>query len=141
MRNPIECHQKGLWYLASPYTHREKEKRVQRFEQTTRAMKLLYEYGWIIFSPITHSHPLAELGLGIDWKTWEVFDKSIMTTCKGIIVLQLEGWEDSAGIRVEVDYMVEYKKRPALYMEPNGYVLYGRLDERRDFPPRIYSSP
>jgi hypothetical protein len=40
--------------------------------------------------------------LGSDY--WVTFDEAFMAICAEMVVLQIEGWDNSVGIRREIDY-------------------------------------
>jgi len=59
--------------------------------------------GLLIFSPISHSHPIAlagDLPLGFDY--WEKYDRAMLERCSGLIVLMLDGWKESVGVQAEI---------------------------------------
>ena len=59
--------------------------------------------GLIIFSPITHSHPIAECSdLPTNWEFWETFDRAYLEASSELIVLKLDGWEESKGVQAEI---------------------------------------
>ena len=95
----------GLWYLASPYSHELPEVREERFHLACRASAGLMKRGWLIFSPIAHTHPIAQHGLPKGWDFWEKYDIQFLNACVGIIVLQIDGWEASKGIEGELRMM------------------------------------
>jgi hypothetical protein len=104
-----------LVYLACPYSHPDRAVRVKRFEAVNRAAAKLMRQGLMIFSPISHTHPIAEAGdLPLGWEYWQAYDRAYLTHCHKIIVLMLDGWVSSKGvtgelaIAKELDLTVEY---------------------------------
>lgn len=100
-------------YLASPYTHEDKRVEERRFWQTVEATALLISSGLIVISPIIHSHFLykqyPELVDG-DAMFWKTFNEKLLHKCDSLLVLKLDGWQDSIGIHYEVGQAVsEYK--------------------------------
>ncbi len=89
-------------YLASPYSHPDQTMREQRFRAACRAVATLLRAGHVVFSPIVHSHPLVEHGLPADWKFWECIDRQHLERCDEVVVLMLDGWRESTGVRAEV---------------------------------------
>jgi hypothetical protein len=106
-------------YLACPYTHPDPEIRRRRFEAATKAAAELIRQGNIVYSPITMTHPIdMELAgrantLGSDY--WVAFDEAFMEMCSEIVILQLDGWQESSGIARELDYFRSAGK-PIRYM-------------------------
>lgn len=90
-------------YLAGPYTHPDYEVRLQRFYALNRAAGKLLLAGWKVYSPISHSHPIAEAcGLPVDIEYWQGLAKHMLERCTILSVLQLPGWEESAGVQFEM---------------------------------------
>ena len=92
-------------YLCSPYTHPSAEVMCERFEQVCRTAGILMTQGDIVFSPVAHSHVIAELGkLRTDWDFWEVQDMSYLAEwATRLYVLALDGWEESVGVTAEIE--------------------------------------
>ena len=90
-------------YLACPYSHPDKEVREQRFRAANRAAGNLMQEGLHVYSPISHTHPIAvECELPKGWDYWEAFDRIYISFCYKIVVLKIEGWEQSKGVRAEM---------------------------------------
>lgn len=90
-------------YLASPYSHPDPAIRTTRFRQVCwHAVRLMRE-GALVYSPIVHSHPLAELGLPGDWPFWVEHNRAMLERSDVLAVLQLPGWEESRGIAAELE--------------------------------------
>jgi nucleoside 2-deoxyribosyltransferase len=89
-------------YLASPYSHPDPIVRERRFREACLAAATLLRAGHAVFSPIAHSHPLVEHGLPTDWSFWERQDREHLARCDEVLVLMLEGWEASVGVREEI---------------------------------------
>ena len=113
---------RGIIYLACPYTHSDSRVREERFQAATRAAATLVRQGLIVYSPITMTHPIDVLlagtasTLGSDY--WVMFDEAFMNACSEMLILRIEGWETSSGIRREIEYFKEQGK-PIRYMDSN----------------------
>lgn len=95
--------QRGMIYLASPYSHDDPEVRERRFRQVCAAAARLMRGGHHIFSPIAHSHPIALAGnLPGDFEYWRAYDEAMIAACAEVWVLRLDGWQDSKGIEAEI---------------------------------------
>lgn len=93
---------KPLTYLACPYSHTDPAVRQDRYRAANEATAaLIRTYRWNVFSPITHSHPLALLGLDGDWSYWEHIDTDYLKMSCRMVILTLPGWKESVGIRHE----------------------------------------
>lgn len=92
-----------LIYLASPYSAPTPEQREQRFLEACRAAAYLMKHGYVVFSPIAHTHPIAinnELPKG--WDFWSRQDGELLKRMDMVLVLCLEGWSESVGVQAEI---------------------------------------
>lgn len=97
-----------LIYLACPYSHKDRSVRVARFEAANLAASKLMREGHYVFSPISHTHPIAEAGgLPLGWDFWEGFDRALLGVSHRLIVLTLDGWAESTGVRAELAIAAE----------------------------------
>ena len=91
-------------YLATPYTHPDRAVRLARFRAVNKAASLLMQQGHYVFSPISHSHPIAEEGgLPTSWEFWEKYDIEVLKMCSQVIVLMIDGWKESKGVDAEIE--------------------------------------
>jgi len=111
MRTPII-------YLASPYTHADPAVRQARFDAACRAAAALIRQGMTIFSPIAHTHAITQCGLPVDWQFWEPHDRRFLELCDELIVLMLDGWKESIGVRAEIDIALASGKSVSLLDPP-----------------------
>lgn len=110
---------KTLIYLAVPYSHPDPAVRQQRFEEVNRHAAHFMRLGDHIFSPISHTHPIAltgDLPLGFDF--WQQYDEAVLACCKAMYVLQLEGWTESKGVQAEIA-IAERLGIPVTYIHPS----------------------
>ena len=97
-----------LVYLASTYSHSDPAVVQKRFEQVSKKASDLMKEGVMVFSPIAHCHPMAMYGsLPGNWEFWEKFDRAYLSCCHKVIVLKLEGWEQSKGVQAEIKIALE----------------------------------
>jgi len=93
----------SLIYLATPYSHSDPAIREQRFREVNAVAARLMREGLHVFSPISHTHPIAEAGdLPRGWEFWEAYDRVLLQACGKIIVLMLDGWRESTGVTAEI---------------------------------------
>lgn len=91
-------------YLAAPYSHPDRAVMLARFRAVNKAAALLMSQGLHVFSPISHSHPIAEVGeLPTSWSFWEKYDTEALKMCSQVIVLMLDGWKESKGVAAELE--------------------------------------
>jgi nucleoside 2-deoxyribosyltransferase len=93
-----------LHYLASPYTHKEVEIRKQRAEAVTKAAVDLLHQGVYVFAPISYNEPWERFNLPGTWEFWCEFDKAFIEKCDSVLVLMLDGWDQSVGVRAEIEF-------------------------------------
>ena len=93
-------------YLSCPYSHPDIEVRQDRYEQATMKAAALMASGYIVFSPITHSHQLVKYlpnSIKHDFNFWMSQDiPYIRVWADELWVLCLPGWKDSLGIMKEI---------------------------------------
>jgi Domain of unknown function (DUF1937) len=90
-------------YLASPYSHPDALVCQASFDAACRATADLVHAGRVVFSPIVHGHPLVRFGLPTDWSFWQRFDQEYLRRCDDVLVLQIDGWQESEGVQAEVE--------------------------------------
>lgn len=101
--SPTAYTDRPLVYLACPYSFGDAATRGARFEAVTKTAAELMKQGHNVFSPITHGHPVNLMGVAGGWHRWAPVDEAILSTCcREMIVLTLEGWQESIGIQAEI---------------------------------------
>ena len=92
-----------LVYLATPYSDPDPQVRENRFREVNRAAAELMSQGVLVFSPISHTHPILLAGdLPKGWEYWEKFDRAMLKACCRLIVLMQPGWSTSKGVTAEI---------------------------------------
>src|SRR3954463_14469638 len=77
--------------------------REARFRTINRHAAAMMAAGVFVFSPISHTHPIAEAGaLPGDWDFWEAYDRAMISRCSRMGVLMLDGWRGSVGVAAEI---------------------------------------
>jgi hypothetical protein len=107
-----------LIYLATPYTDADPAVRLRRFHEACKKAVDLMQQGFLVFSPIAHSHPLAAgWGLPVGFDYWEQFDRRMIAACDEVYVLKIDGWLLSTGVQAEIAIAAELHK-PITFIEP-----------------------
>lgn len=107
-----------LTYLAVPYSSPDPAIRESRFRAANYAAGMLMNEGQIVFSPISHTHPIAiECDLPKGWDYWGSFDRAYLACSKRVIVLMLDGWRESVGVTAELAIAAEMGI-PVAYLDP-----------------------
>ncbi len=93
----------GFWYLATPYSRYSKGIEAA-FNDAVSAAATCIKAGVMVFSPIAHSHPIAVAGqIAGHFEQWAALDEAMIAASNGMIVVEMEGWQESAGIKAEID--------------------------------------
>lgn len=94
-----------ITYLACPYSHKNKKIEVMRFEIANFVASVLMKEGEIVFSPISHTHPLVLYGLPGDWEFWKSQDTAFLNICTRFKIIKVDGWDTSSGVIGESKHM------------------------------------
>lgn len=109
---------KGYWYVASPYSKYPGGVE-EAFKAACECTGRLLARGIPVFSPIAHSHPIAQHA-AIDPMSHEIWleaDRPMMEAAHGALVLRLPGWEFSYGVKHEIDFFRD-AQRPIHLLDP-----------------------
>ena len=121
MPEHMTANDRPLVYLACPYSHPDGAVRERRFHAVNRAAARLMSQGMMIFSPISHTHPIAVDGkLQTGWDFWERYDRICISCCHEMIVLCLDGWKESVGVQDEIGIAKELGI-PVRFVVPEDY--------------------
>ncbi len=107
-------------YLATPYSHKDPNIMIQRFNAACHAAAVLMGDGETVFSPIAHSHPIALYmggGAQVNGEFWMKQDSPILDFCDELVIIMMDGWETSNGIKKERDYAAKHCIKIS-YMDP-----------------------
>lgn len=109
----------GYFYLASPYSKYYAGLHAA-FEDICQIAGKLIALGVPVYSPIAHTHPVAiHSGMNpLDHEIWLPADKPMFEAAHGLIVAQMDGWADSYGVQVEIQWAREAGK-PVHYLLPD----------------------
>src|SRR5579864_6170630 len=103
-----EEYKNGLTYLTTPYSHDDFNVKLQRFNAAAVVAGYLMNKGLLIFSPITHTHPIAvNCRLPGDFTFWENLDREFIVACSRMIVVKMDGWGKSKGVKAEIEFAKE----------------------------------
>lgn len=106
-------------YLATPYAKYPAGHDAAAADAAVQAT-ILHEAGVPVFSPIVVGHALyryMDQNVPRGGRFWIDFMRPFMDAARGLIVCRLGSWEDSDGIRIEVEIFQEAGK-PIVEMEP-----------------------
>ena len=111
---------KELLYLACPYTHPNSCNTERRRRNAARkAERELREAGFHVYNPLGASEDYDHLGNDY----WYAHGVSMLKRCDVLVVLKVDGWYESKGVRLEIDTAVSEKPyMPIVYAEPSNVV-------------------
>jgi len=99
-------------YIASPYSHPDQIVRGRRYDEVMAITARLIEGGIHAMSPIVHSHEMAERhNMKGDFDFWHGYCLTMLDSCSAMIVVQLPGWNASAGVKVEMQHAIKTGKQ------------------------------
>lgn len=91
--------------------------RAKRYAEVCLAAGELVSAGVAVFSPIAHSHGIClQSRIATDWRAWAELDRVLIERSDVLIVLQIDGWRESAGVRAEVQIAREIEM-PVIYWD------------------------
>lgn len=107
----------GFYYMATPYS-RYAGGIEEAYRLACLAAADCFREGLLVFSPIAHTHSIAKFGgLGTGYDTWNKYDEAMMNAAAGLIVVQMDGWQESAGITAEIEWF-EKSGKPVVFRDP-----------------------
>lgn len=99
-------------YLAAPYSHANAKVIESRVKIINSAAAKLISNGYMVFSPISHSHYIAiENDLPGEFEFWQKVNHSFIEWADIVAVLKIPGWEYSRGIKDEIEYATSLRKQ------------------------------
>ena len=97
--------------MASPYSDLNPAIEEQRFLDVCRKAGEIINLGLLVYSPITHCHPIAKIyDLPKDYKYWKKVNHEFIMWADEVWILMLPGWDYSAGIKDELRFADSFLK-------------------------------
>lgn len=97
-------------YLASPYTHPDPSVVKYRYQAVRAQVGWMLDAGVYVYSPIVHFHHVAKHHeLPTDSNFWSNHNRHMLNLANRLDVLCLEGWEDSVGVKQEIEWAKEWR--------------------------------
>lgn len=77
--------------------------------------------GIVVFSPLSHTVPISEYvdEIGSEHDFWLAQDLPILRRCDELLILGLENWTKSRGVKAELFEAIAFKKPITLIEEPD----------------------
>ena len=113
-------------YLASPYSHPDKQVMNQRHDTMVIVTGKLMERGLHVYSSIVHCHPLAvRYSLPRSHEFWHEYNCKMLRHASTLWIVELDGWQDSLGIASEVSFAEKHHIPIARFEPPITWFNYG----------------
>lgn len=107
-------------YLASPYSHPDPVIKKTRFLLVEQCCAMLINQGYLVWSPIVHCYEMAKkFEMPDDAEFWKHYNFDFIRRSDGIYVLDIEGWQESKGVQMEIR-LAEEMMIPVGYVNPDG---------------------
>ena len=119
-----------LAYLACPYNNYHTGSEQAHIDICIIAGHLI-EAGVNLYCPIAHNHPIAKwTGIALhNYELWMPLDKMMMDRCEVLIMAHMLGWQDSRGMKEELDYFVAANK-PVFDLDIKTLCMVKRTDPK-----------
>ena len=109
---------RGMIYLASPHSHPDPAVREDRYRQVCRVAADFFASGTYVYCPIAHTHQIAQsMHDAMSWDAWRAYDTYMLSLCEMLIVVKLDGWEESLGVAAEIE-LAQSMGLPLRYFTP-----------------------
>ena len=122
-----------LYYLGQPYSHKNPDVMHQRFIDGCKAEAQLVLQGFHIYGPIPETVSVATYGKleGTGWLQWREQDLDKLNRCDVLLILLLEGWQDSQGLRGEIKFALQNHKeiKTVRFFKDDRLFKDGKLNE------------
>lgn len=93
-----------LYYLGAPYNHPTQAVKKRRLATVNHVSLELIKEGKLVFSPLSHNLSIDSKRFLNSWEAWQKLDLEILARCDALMVLKLEGWQDSIGLKAEIAF-------------------------------------
>ncbi len=109
-------------YIASPYTHKDEDVKEERAVAAAKACVFLMSIGRTAFSPIASCHYIEKIGgLSTVYNDWQILDEAILKVSDVFLILTLNGWKSSKGMKAEYKFFCLNHLYPLVeYMIPSA---------------------
>ena len=92
-----------MLYIATPYSHSDPVVMQQRYKKSCIATAKLMAAGIVVFNPLANTVPVVELGgLDLSHEQFMQLDIPILQRSDEILVVALDGWTESKGVKQEM---------------------------------------
>ncbi|MDA9189383.1 DUF1937 family protein [bacterium] len=115
----------SFFYISNPYNGTADQKN-DRAKIAASVCARLLKSGVYAWSPIVHNHAMPkefeDLSIEQRRSLFLNFDFTLLLASKGMIVLKMDGWEESYGVKKEIE-LCGKKDIPIYYLFPEEVIL------------------
>ena len=108
-------------FLACPYGHDDSSVVAKRFEKANEVAATMIKAGTCVFSQVSMSHPinkcLKEHDRTAIGALWAPVDAVFMEVMDELVVIDIDGWDKSAGIKREIEFFKSRNRKVSLWSE------------------------
>lgn len=104
-------------YLAIPYSDPDPKVREARFLLSNRIAARIMDLGYVVFSPISHSHLIELQSSKVkSWEWWQKQDKAFLDWCDELWIIKLfDYWKKSTGVQGEIEE-IKKQNKPIIFI-------------------------
>lgn len=107
----MKLSKRKVYYLASPYSHKDPKVMEARHIEVLDIAAELIKAGYTVLQPITMCHEMSlRHNLPSGYEYWKKRDREFIKRTDGIIVSLMDGWDISVGVDDEVKYAAKLGK-------------------------------
>lgn len=108
-----------LIYVAAPYGDPDPSVVAQRMQAYLTVDAILLKQGKFTVSPLAKHFGLTVSQSPSDWKYWQSYSRAMLDQCEALIVIKLNGWDHSVGVKGEIEY-AHHINLPIYYVDEQG---------------------
>ncbi len=100
-----------LIYLACPYSHQDPKMVQLRYSVSAQIASHLFKQGLMVFAASMHNSLLAHMaGVSDQFARWKDFNHLMIERVDKLMVITMEGWEQSQGVQDQIQYAKQLGK-------------------------------
>lgn len=107
----------AIVYIACPYADPDPAVRRARVHIANRVAGVLSGHEFRVFNPLGHSQGIVDNGGSTDHEYWMDLNKAMLGVSAAMVVLTVDGWDNSRGVKEEVAIASE-AGLPIYFLEP-----------------------
>lgn len=94
-------------YIASPYSHQDKNIEQLRYELVRAYTAQCLSEGLFVYSPIVHCHEITKHhNISGSYDFWQEYDNHMISISERFYVYMIDGWLESKGVKAEIEYAI-----------------------------------